>query len=57
MKNTDQKIIPRSDKAHAVYTSALSRILEIFDAKRGTPEGEEFELLARIIEIYEKDVF
>ena len=36
------------------YESALSRIEEIFDAERDTPEGDELEILASLIEVHEK---
>ena len=36
------------------YEAALSRIEEIFDAERDTPEGDELEILASLVEVYEK---
>lgn len=38
----------------ADYESVLSRIEEIFDAERDTPEGDELEILASLVEVYEK---
>jgi len=37
--------------------TALARLSEIFDAERGTPEGDEFEVLATMIESYERKSF
>lgn len=39
------------------YDQALKRLEKIFDAKPGTPEGEELELLALLIDNYEKEQF
>jgi len=39
------------------YTSALSRLDKIFDAKPGTPEGDELEVLSILIEKYENEHF
>jgi HTH-type transcriptional regulator / antitoxin HigA len=39
------------------YQKALSRIKEIFDAKRGTPEGDELEVLSILVEKYEDKHF
>lgn len=36
------------------YEAALSRIEAIFDAERDTPEGDELEILASLVEVYEK---
>lgn len=44
-------------KTEADYEAALARIEEIFDAKPGTPEGDELELLATLVEIYEDKTF
>lgn len=35
------------------YTLALERLEKIFDAKKGTPEGDELEILSILIEKYE----
>lgn len=37
------------------YESALKRLEEVFDAPADTPEGEEAELLALLIEKYEAE--
>jgi HTH-type transcriptional regulator/antitoxin HigA len=36
------------------YESTLARIEEIFDAEPDTPEGDELEILASLVETYEK---
>jgi HTH-type transcriptional regulator / antitoxin HigA len=36
------------------YQAALARIEEIFDAEPDTPEGDELEILASLVETYEK---
>ncbi|MBO9572709.1 MAG: hypothetical protein J7497_10965 [Chitinophagaceae bacterium] len=42
-----------SIKTKKDYTIALQRLEIIFDAKRGTPEGDELEALSILIEHYE----
>ena len=37
------------------YNQALERLEIIFDAKKGTNEGDELELLGILIDQYEKD--
>ncbi len=44
-------------KTEADYKAALARADEIFDAKSGTPEGEELESLVTLIEHYEDTAF
>lgn len=39
------------------YSAALARIEEIFDARLGTPEGGELELLVTLVEDYETKTF
>ena len=41
-------------KTRQEYRAALRRVGEIMDARPGTAEGNELELLAAIIEIYEE---
>lgn len=41
----------------ADYKAALNRIEEIFDAKIGTPEGDELEILGILVEEFEKRHF
>jgi len=42
-------------KSEQEYESALSRLDVIFDALPGTPEGDEAEILALLIEDYENE--
>jgi HTH-type transcriptional regulator/antitoxin HigA len=48
---------PRVIKSDADYEEALARIDEIFEAKPGSPEGIELELLATLVEFYEEKTF
>jgi HTH-type transcriptional regulator/antitoxin HigA len=48
---------PKLIKTEKDYRAALRRIEEIFGAKRGTPEGDELELLATLVELYEDEAF
>lgn len=41
----------------ADYNIALNRIEEIFDAKPGTPEGDELEILGILVDEFEKRHF
>ncbi len=43
--------------SEADYNSVLNRIEEIFDAKAGTPEGDELEILGILVDEYEKRNF
>jgi HTH-type transcriptional regulator/antitoxin HigA len=42
-------------KTKKQYEAYLKRFNEIFDAKEGTPESDEFDLLALVIEKYEDE--
>jgi HTH-type transcriptional regulator / antitoxin HigA len=42
-------------KSESDYQLALKRAEEIFDAKQGTPEGDELEVLAMLIDKYENE--
>lgn len=44
-------------KTEADYKAALARADAVFDAKPGTPEGEELESLVTLIEHYEDIAF
>jgi HTH-type transcriptional regulator / antitoxin HigA len=44
-------------KTERDHKAALKRIEAIFDAKSGTPEGDELELLSALVELYEETVF
>jgi len=48
---------PKLLKTEAEYNEALERIEVLQDAKPGTPEGDELELLALLIENYEEENF
>ena len=39
------------------YKKALERLESIFDAKKGTEEGKELEMLSALIEQYENKNF
>jgi len=49
----DLKVI----KTDAEYQNALRELDKIFDAKPGTPEGDRFELLSVLIDLYEQRNF
>ena len=44
---------PKLIKTEAEHQAALTRIEAIFSAKPGTPEGDELELLATLVDLYE----
>jgi len=48
---------PRLIKTEADNEAALARIEELFDAKPGTPEGDELELLLTLVELYEQKAY
>ena len=50
-------MIPKIIKTENDHEMALARIGELMDAKLETPEGDELELLATIVELYEGEVF
>jgi len=41
-------------KTEAEHAQALKRIEQIFDAKAGTPQGDELELLTMLVEQFER---
>ena len=49
----DIKLIKTKDE----YEKILKRIDEIFDAEPGTPEGDELELLTKLVEIFEDEKY
>jgi HTH-type transcriptional regulator/antitoxin HigA len=51
----DMKIKPIRNEVD--YQNALERLEVIFDAKKGTDEGEELEILAIVIDNYENENF
>jgi HTH-type transcriptional regulator / antitoxin HigA len=44
-------------KTKKEYEQALERLEVIFDAKKGTPKGDELEILSMLIDNYEKQKF
>ena len=48
---------PKLIKTEADHDEALARIEEIFDAKPGSLEGDELELLVTLVEMYEEKAF
>ena len=44
-------------KTESDYNDALRRIEELFESEPGTPESDELELLAALVELYEKEHF
>ena len=50
-------MIPKIIKSEEDYNIALNRIEEIFDAKPGSPEFDEMELLVKLVEIYEDEKY
>lgn len=51
------RIKPEIIKCEADHEAALARIEEIFEASPGTPEGDELELLAMLVERYEDKAY
>ena len=48
---------PNPIKTKEEYTQALERLEVIFDSKKGTPEGNELEILGVLIEQNENENF
>jgi HTH-type transcriptional regulator/antitoxin HigA len=48
---------PKIIKTESDHTAALARIEAIFDARPGTPEGDELELLTLLVDRYEREAF
>ncbi len=48
---------PKIIKTEAEHAEAVARIERIFDAKPGTPEGDELELLTMLVEQFERVAF
>lgn len=44
-------------KTEKDYNDAIERLEVLFDAKKGTPEGDELEVLGILIDQYEKENF
>ncbi|HET8572334.1 MAG TPA: helix-turn-helix domain-containing protein [Edaphocola sp.] len=47
----------RPIKTEQDYIKAIERLEEIFDAQKGSPEGDELEILGILIEKYEEECF
>jgi len=48
---------PKVIKTEDEYEAALGRVSELFDAKPGTPQGDELELLVLLVEKYEETAY
>jgi HTH-type transcriptional regulator/antitoxin HigA len=48
---------PKVIKSEAEHQATLARIEAIFDAKPGTPKGDELELLLLLVEFYEDKAY
>lgn len=57
LTQTKFKMKIRPIRNEADYQKALERLEVIFDAKRGTDEGDELEILAIVIDNYENENF
>ena len=49
-------MVARVVKTDVEYEKALARIDALMAAKRGTPEGDELELLVTLVDLYEQRV-
>jgi HTH-type transcriptional regulator / antitoxin HigA len=49
------KIIIKPIKTKKDYQAAMQRLEVIFDAKPGTPEGDELEVLGILVDTYEQE--
>lgn len=50
-------MITKPIKSETDYNKALKRLNDIFEAKRGTPEADEAEILVLLIEKYEEEKY
>ena len=57
LTQTKFKMKIRPIRNEADYQKSLERLEVIFDAKRGTEEGDELEILAMVIDNYENENF
>lgn len=57
MQTKFNKMKVRPIKTKKDYALAMQRLEKIFDAKPGTPEGDELEVLGILIEKYEDDLY
>jgi len=44
-------------RTEADYEAALARVAALMDAREGTPEGEELDVLVDLVEVYEDKHF
>ena len=47
----------RPIRTEADYEAALARVAELMDAREGTSEGEELDVLVDLVEVYEDKHF
>lgn len=50
-------MIPKLIKTEKEYQAVLDRIEDLMDAKSGSPEADELDLLAVLVEFYENEVY
>src|SRR5437867_11041648 len=48
---------PKVIKSRKEHEAALARIEKLMDARPGTPAGDELDLLATLVDLYEKEAF
>jgi HTH-type transcriptional regulator/antitoxin HigA len=48
---------PKIIKTDSEYQATMARIEKIFDARPGTPKGDELELLLLLVETYEEKIY
>ena len=48
-------MVTRLIRTEEDYEAAMNRIDEIFHSPAGTPEGDELDLLVRLVEVYEAE--
>jgi HTH-type transcriptional regulator/antitoxin HigA len=48
---------PKVIKTEKEHKAALARIEELMDARPGTREGEELDLLSALVDLYEKEAY
>jgi HTH-type transcriptional regulator/antitoxin HigA len=48
---------PKLVKNEVDYKTTIARIEEIFNAKLGSPEGDELDLLVTLVELYEEKAY
>jgi HTH-type transcriptional regulator / antitoxin HigA len=53
--HSQSEMPPRLIKTEAEHEAALARIEKLMGAQKGTPQGDEFELRVRLVELYEEE--